>query len=118
MKLLTKTPIKQIDGKNYKDIDDVVIKTPEDLKKAPDLTLGKVIGKTLSTIKSTDPWKSYKLANDFIKDEVNLKAEDIVFIVELVKQADYYPYVLGQVIEMLENGNQPIEKNKEKKKGK
>lgn len=118
MKLLTKTTIKQIDGKNYKDIEDIVIKTPEDLKKAPDLTLGKVIGKTLSTVKSTDPWKSYKLANEFMKDEVNLKAEDTVFIVELLKKADdYFPYVIGQAIEMLENGNQPVEK-KGKKKGK
>lgn len=114
MKILTKTSIKEINEKPYKDTDDVVIKngsTKEEVEKiienCPDLTLGKVISKTLATVKSTDPWKSFKLANEFIKnDVVDLSSEDITFIKGLLKESEYVTYIIGQSIELLENGNE------------
>jgi len=110
MKINTKIVITQPDGKPYKDMDNVVIDTDTSveeaekrIKNAPDITLGKVVGKTLATAKSTDPWKSYKLVNDFLKDTVDLKSEDITFIKDLLKESNYYPYIIGQVIDILEN---------------
>jgi len=89
MTLNTKTIIKTPEGENYKDGES-------------DLTLGKVVASTLAVTKSTDPWKSYKLTNDFLKDTVDLKAEDIVFIKDIFKESTYLPYVIGQVFEILE----------------
>lgn len=89
MTINTKTVIKTPDGESYKDGES-------------DLTLGKVIASTLAITKSNDPWKSYKLTNDFLKDTVELKAEDIVFIKEIMKDAEWLPYIIGQVFEILE----------------
>jgi len=96
MKINTKTVIKTPEGKNYKDGED-------------DLTIGKVVASTLATTKSTDPWKSYKLTNDFIKDVVDLKSEDIVFIKEIMKDAEWLPYIIGQVFEILEGNAEIVE---------
>lgn len=117
MKISTKIVINQPEGKPYKDTDDLVLKdgmTKDDVEKAinkgPDLTIGKVISKTLATVKSTDPWKSYRMTNEFLKSEADITSEDITFIKELIKEADYKPYIIGSVIDILENP--PVSKKK------
>lgn len=89
MTINTKTVLKTPEGESYKDGES-------------DLTIGRVIASTLAITKSNDPWKSYKLTNDFLKDTVELKAEDIVFIKETFKDSTYFPYIIGQVFEILE----------------
>lgn len=93
MKLNTKIVLKTPEGENYKDGD-------------KELTLGTVVGATLATTKSNDPWKSYKLTNDFTKPSVDIKPEDVVFIKELLKESAYFPYIVGQVIDILDNGGE------------
>lgn len=89
MTINTKTVLKNPEGEPYKDGEEV-------------LTIGKAIVNTLATTKSTDPWKSYKLTNDFLKDSVDLKSDDVVFIKETFKEAVFFPYIVGQIFELLE----------------
>lgn len=119
MKINTKIILIDPDGKPYQDYDGITETTKEKIKEAmenaPGLTLGKVIGKSLTTVKTTDPWKAFKLTNEFLKNEqVDLKPEDIVYIKDLIKEAEWITYVLGQVIDILD-GNAPEEKEEVKK---
>ncbi len=67
------------------------------------LTLKEVIVEILSLSQSSNPQRSYNLVNEFKKKEVELKAEDIVFIREIVaKSNQYYPYIIGQVLDILD----------------
>lgn len=119
MKINTKIILIDPDGKPYKDYDGITETTEEKIKEAmenaPGLTLGKVIGKSLTTVKTTDPWKAFKLTNEFLKNEqVDLKPEDIVYIKDLIKEAEWITYVIGQVIDILD-GNAPEEKEEVRK---
>lgn len=75
-----------------------------------ELTLGTAIGNVLVVQKSPDPWRQYKLTNLIAKSEgeVELKAEDIVFIKKTLEEnakgdrPAYYPYIIGQCIDLLE----------------
>lgn len=92
---LTQT-IKQIDGTPYKPADDKI------------LTLGMAVANILVVQKSTDPLKSYQMTNEFLKDETDLKAEDLVFVKKVIKDnamsesARYYPHISGQCLDILE----------------
>lgn len=67
------------------------------------LTLKEVIVEILSLSQSSNPQRSYNLVNEFKKKEVELKAEDIVFIKEIVlKSNQYYPYIIGQALDILD----------------
>lgn len=119
MKINTKIILIDPDGKPYQDYDGITETTKEKIKEAmenaPGLTLGKVIGKSLTTVKTTDPWKAFKLTNEFLKNEqVDLKPEDIVYIKDLIKEAEWITYVIGQVIDILD-GNAPEEKEEVRK---
>lgn len=69
-----------------------------------DLTLGHAIAAKLAVGKSTDPLKSYILTKSFLeKDEIELTAEDITFVKNIIKESDYFPYIAGQIMQLLES---------------
>lgn len=95
MKIDLKQVIKNIEGEPYK---------PNE----KELTLGMSVANILVVQKSTDPLKSYQMTNEFIKDEIDIKSEDLVFVKKLIKDnaasdsARYYPHISGQCLELLE----------------
>lgn len=73
-----------------------------------DLTIGKVVGQALATVKSGDPLRSSVLAQRFYTaDEVDATADEVVFITARLKEAEaaglYFPIILGQAIQALES---------------
>lgn len=106
MKLNTKKALTTIDSENYKDGD-------------KDLTVGNAMGNVLVFQKSTDPWKQYKLTNLLARSEgeIDLKVEDTAFLKKTIEdnakseRPAYVPYILGQLIDVLET---PEQASKEK----
>lgn len=93
---------------------DMILKTfkGEPLKNGPDdLTIGTVIGVALAG-KTSNPTRAWLLGKRFASDkQVELKAEDVVFLKEVILASDsWFSIVQGQVIEILEG-----EQNKEEK---
>lgn len=86
----TGTVLMTIDGEPYK-------------QGEVDLTTGKYISAVLATVKSGDPLKSYLLAQRFNKEEeISLTPEEVVFVQGQLKQSEYVPYLIGQVLEALD----------------
>lgn len=90
MKINTKQKLQTLEGENYKDGE-------------KDLTLGIAVAKQLATVKSDDPLKSYILSKDFYeKDELDLTAEDVVFIKKVLKESTFFPYLIGLILETID----------------
>lgn len=90
MKILTKQILKNFKGESLK-------------ADKEDLTVGMVISQTLGG-QVSNPTLGWVLGKKFAtEEEVELKAEDIVFIKkELESQKNWLAVVVGQVIEILE----------------
>lgn len=100
----TKQVLKTLEGEDYKDGE-------------KDLTVGLAIAKQLATVKSDDPLKSYILSKDFYeKEELDLSAEDIVFVKKILKDSTFFPYLTGHLIELIDpkaaEGKVGVNKNK------
>ena len=71
-----------------------------------DLTLGKAVAGALSTIKSEGidgNLKSYVLAQRFYsEEEVDITVEDVVFVKDKIVQSTYFPFIIGQIIKILD----------------
>lgn len=69
-----------------------------------DLTVGSVLAMILGTTKSDNHALSWQLGKKVAtEDEVELKAEDIVFIKKQISQSEgYTPIVTGQLVELLD----------------
>lgn len=90
-----KTEILTFDGQNYKDGEN-------------NLTLGIVLSVVLITTNTTDPLRTYLLTQKIAgKDEVDLSADDIVYLKEQIKKntetPTYNPHILGQAIFLIDN---------------
>ncbi len=92
MKIKSTQVLKGLDGKNL------------DNNGKGDLTIGMAISNILSVTKSDNQIRSWYLAQEFYKkDEVTLKAEEIVFLKELIARNElYFPIVTGQLLELIE----------------
>lgn len=68
-----------------------------------ELTVGKAISNILSITKSDNQIMSWYLAQEFYKKpEVTLKAEEIVFLKEIIKKNElYFPIVTGQLLDLI-----------------
>lgn len=82
-------------------------------KDSDELTLGDVVCYSLTNEKTSNDVRAYLLAKSIYgKEEVDIKAEDIVFIKEVISHSPIWtPIVVGQVTEILENGNSKAEKD-------
>jgi hypothetical protein len=69
-----------------------------------DLTVGMAISNILSVTKSDNQVRSWYLAQEFYKKpEVTLKAEEVVFLKELIARNElYFPIVTGQLLQLIE----------------
>jgi len=91
MKIKTNTELLDYQG--------VVIKGSDD--KA--FVLGAIIANILGSKKSDDDARSWKLGKAFATEqEVDLTADDVVFIKNILKTSDFTPIITGQIIEILE----------------
>lgn len=108
MKINPKHVLSNFEGKPIKDGD-------------KDLTLGNVISFTLLQAKSENPYRSYLLAKDIFKKDLNLSNDDCIFIRKTLEKAErapgvpfWTPMVIGQVIEILEGGkdDEPVKAKK------
>lgn len=67
------------------------------------LTLAIAVSQALSTAKECDPVMAFILAGKFHENaELELRAEDVVFVKEQMKKSAYYPIVVGQVSQILD----------------
>jgi hypothetical protein len=112
MKIYIRKALVTVEDKTYKHgLSPEQVKEGKTEDDADDLILSDVIGHVLMQEKSSNPWKQYRLTNEFAKSEntVELSLEDLLFVRNLVEQNAlsqrpvYIPYILGQVIEILEN---------------
>ena len=88
MKLDLTTKLYNPKGETYK--------TGED-----DATLGEVLVNTLVGAKTDNPHRSFLLVKKLSNESAEIDIEDIVYIKHLMKDAPYIPYLVGQVIDML-----------------
>jgi len=102
MKINTNQILKKITGENYKE--------NEGKDNEKDFTFGNAVGAIMVIQKSENPWKQYRLTKEIAESEgeLNLSSEDIVFVKKILEQhaqsqnAIYYPFVIGQCIDLLE----------------
>ncbi len=67
------------------------------------ITAGLLLSNILSNQQSSNPHRSYQLAKKFATEkEVELKAEDIVFLKEQIVKYQLGPLYTGQLIDILE----------------
>lgn len=76
-----------------------------DLKeKDTKITVGLLMSSILSGAQTSNPYRAYQLAKAFAVDkEVELKAEDIVFLKEIISKHTLGSLYTGQLIEVLES---------------
>jgi len=89
MKINTQTKLLDLKGKEIKDQQEV-------------LTVGIILSNTLS-LSQKNPARCYLLAKKFAtENEVDLKAEDVVFVKEILEESKMSALIAGQIIEILE----------------
>jgi len=68
-----------------------------------ELTVGFALGTVLSTVKSTDPLLSKILTDKVIgESETEINATEATFVIGIVKQSGYIPYIQGCLIQILD----------------
>lgn len=68
------------------------------------ITAGLLISNILSGAQTSNPYRAYQLAKSFATEkEVELKAEDIVFLKEVISKHSLGALYTGQLIELLES---------------
>ncbi len=109
MKINTKAALMTPKGDTYKNNNE-------------DLTLGEAIGAVLVIQKTANPWKQFKLAKalDNGDETIDVEAEDVVFLKKALEDnakgdaPAFYPFILGQCIDMLEGVKEEPKKPAEK----
>lgn len=66
------------------------------------ITVGNIVANTLS-LSQKNPARCYVLAKKFATEkEVDLKAEDVVFVKDILEESKMSALIAGQIIEILE----------------
>ena len=89
MKIITTTELLDIKGNQF--------------EKDKPMLLGDIVANMLATSASDNPAVSYQLAKKFATvKELDITADDIVFIKKQLVASSYLPIITGQIIEILE----------------
>jgi hypothetical protein len=100
--LKTSKPLLNLKGKPFKNED------------GSDFTVGEAMANTLAVSKK-NPHKCYQLAKMIAEnEEVDLKAEDVVFIKEVLNESGNNAITSGQLIAILEENDKETKKSEEK----
>lgn len=104
MTLNTRQVLVTLKGENY---------TKGEGEEKTDLTVGDVLGNIMVSQKATDPWKQFLLTKKIAsEDTIELKSDEVVFLKQLLQdhakgeRAFYFPFIIGQVIDILEHGTE------------
>lgn len=70
------------------------------------LTVGRVLANILSTTKSGDDIKSFELATRFAEaknSDVEVNESERKFIISSIKNSSSFPFIVGQLVPLLDN---------------